>query len=101
MLLIASSAAILDQRGDPGSSTEQGNVEEYLSVICQENDTWSSPSRPCEDMYAIGYQCVGYRRVHPKTGQQNSVSPYCRWPDHHGHPPIHRDTASVAECLYN
>jgi hypothetical protein len=58
LILVTSSAAILDQRGDPGTSPAQDNVEEYLSVVCREDNEWSSPSRPCEDMYAISYQCV-------------------------------------------
>jgi hypothetical protein len=58
LIVLTPSAAVLDQRGDPGTSSAQDNVEEYLSVVCKENNEWSTPSRPCEDMYAISYQCV-------------------------------------------
>jgi hypothetical protein len=58
LIVLTPSVALLDQRGDSGTSSAQDNVEEYLSVVCREDNEWSSPSRPCEDMYAISYQCV-------------------------------------------
>lgn len=41
-----------------GIPSTQSEIEDYLSVVCMENDTWTEPSRPCEIMYAIDYQCL-------------------------------------------
>lgn len=45
----------IPKNGDTPSS--QDSVDDYLQGVCAESDTWSTPTRPCEVMYTIDYQC--------------------------------------------
>jgi hypothetical protein len=62
-LFIVSSADIPARRnkrrpknGDTPST--QDSIDSYLRGVCAESDTWSTPTRPCEIMLTIDYQCV-------------------------------------------
>ncbi|GAB7323388.1 hypothetical protein MBLNU13_g05847t1 [Cladosporium sp. NU13] len=61
-LLVVSSADVparrnkrIPKNGDTPSTHD--DVDDYLQGVCAESDTWSTPTRPCEIMYTIDYQC--------------------------------------------
>jgi hypothetical protein len=61
-LLVVASANVparlskrIPKNGDTPST--QDDIDDYLRGVCAESDTWSTPTRPCEVMYTIYYQC--------------------------------------------
>lgn len=61
-LLVVASANVpvrrskrIPKNGDTPST--QDDVDSYLQGVCAESDTWTTPTRPCEIMYTIDYQC--------------------------------------------
>lgn len=62
-LFIGSSADVPARRSKRGpkngdASSTQDSVDSYLRGVCAEIDTWSTPTRPCEIMLTIDYQCI-------------------------------------------
>lgn len=62
-LLFVSSADVPARRSKRGpkngdTPSTQDSVDSYLRGVCAESDTWSTPTRPCEIMLTIDYQCL-------------------------------------------
>ena len=81
-LLVVSSADVparrskhISKNGDTPST--QNDVDEYLRDVCAEGDTWSTPTRPCEIMLTIDYQCLTGLDFDVDVDIMNQADPDC------------------------
>jgi hypothetical protein len=81
-LFVSSSADVPARRrkrsprsGD--TSPTQDSVDDYLRGVCAESDTWSTPTRPCEIMLTIDYQCLTGRDFDVDVDVMNQAVPDC------------------------
>lgn len=78
LLLAAISSTALSAQRKRSSATESGFVSPYYLIdICERNDTWSEPTRPCETMEVIEYQCVSGLEYNEKVDLANQTFPDC------------------------
>lgn len=78
LLLAAISSTGLSAQHERSSATESGFVSPYYLIdICERNDTWSEPTRPCETMEVIEYQCVSGLEYNEKVDLANQTFPDC------------------------
>jgi len=81
-LLFVSSADVPAHRNKRGpkngdTPSTQDSVDNYLRDVCQESDTWSTPTRPCEIMLAISYQCTTGLDFDTDVDIRNQADPNC------------------------
>ena len=82
VLLVVSSADVparrskrIPRNGDTPST--QNDVDEYLRGVCAEGGTWSTPTRPCEIMLTIDYQCLTGLDFDVDVDIMNQADPDC------------------------
>ena len=81
-LFIGSSAVVPAHRSKRGptngdTSPTQDSVDDYLRGVCAESDTWSTPTRPCEVMLTIDYQCLTGLNFDANVDIMNQAVPAC------------------------
>jgi hypothetical protein len=81
-LFIGSSADVPARRSKRGpkngdASSTQDSVDSYLRGVCAESDTWSTPTRPCEIMLTIDYQCITGLNFDTNVDIMDQAEPDC------------------------
>jgi hypothetical protein len=81
-LFIVSSADVPTRRSKRSPKTgdtpsTQDSVDNYLLDVCAEGLTWSTPTRPCEIMVTIDYQCFTGLNFHADVDISDQAEPDC------------------------